>query len=341
MIRALRSRSAAAALAATGVVLLATGCGGGSSTAASGGGDALTWHEGMITAKGDSEFSALYAQEKGCFAKQGVDVKIDQFEGSLQLTQALLSGQIDAAENNADPVIRALAQGGKATAIGGSITGIAYDIFSKSSITSLDQLEGATVGVSKPGAFPDLITRAMMAAKGVDPSAIRLVNAGDDATRYKALVAGKVEAVGASPEFVPQAQKDGVRLLAEASKIVPQWPRFVIWANPDSLESKPKAAVAYMAGMMCGLRYAQAHKQDAIQFAAKQVHLPPSDPRLTYDYEVQSPLVSPTMDIPVDKIKFVASFLKKIGATKTDVDVDAHVDPSFREQALKKVSSGS
>jgi NitT/TauT family transport system substrate-binding protein len=322
--------AAAVAVAAFG------GCGEDDGGAASG---PVVWRHGIIKAKGDAEFTALLAAEKGFFADHGVDVEISEFEGSLQLTQALLAGQIDSAENNADPVIRAIAQGGDATAIGSTIPVAAYNLYSKRSFTDLNSLEGKTLGVSKPGAFPDLITRALLSTQGVDYKSIRMVNAGDDATRYGALVAGRVDATAASTEFAPQAEKDGVHVVAEASKLLPQWPRFIVWANPKSLESKPDAAAGLMAGLVEGLDYALDNKKEAIDFAAKTLHLPADDSRLSYTYEVQAPLVSRTGAVPVDKLQFVADTLAKLGEMPKTFDVREHVDSSFQERAVKEAKS--
>ena len=324
-------------IAAVAAATVVAACGESDTGAASNsGGKTVVWRHGIIKAKGDAEFTALLAAERGFFKKHGVEIKISQFEGSLQLTQALLAGQIDSAENNADPVIRAIAQGGDVTAIGSTIPVAAYNLYSKRSFRDLESLQGKILGVSKPGAFPDLLTRALLSTQGVNYRSIKLVNAGDDATRYKALIAGRVDATAASAEFTPQAEHDGVHVIAEASKLLPQWPRFIVWANPQSLKSKPDAAVGVMAGLIDGLRYALDNKQQAIDFAAKTLKLPADDTRLGYTYDVQSALVSRSAEVPTDKLQFVADTLAKLGETTKTFDVSEHIDSSFQQRALKQ-----
>jgi NitT/TauT family transport system substrate-binding protein len=323
---------AAAALVAVALAAVAGGCGGDGEA----GDGTRVWRHGVIKPKGDAEFSAVFAREKGFFRQHGVDIRISEFEGSLQLTQALLAGQLDSAENNADPVLRAISEGGDVTAIASTITSAAYNLYSDDSTTSFEELEGKTVGVSKPGAFPDLITRAMASQEGIDPDSITLVNAGDDATRYKALVAGRVDATAASVEFAPQAQRDGLNILGEASEIVPEWPRFFVWANPKSLEQDPEAAVGFLAGLLEGLNYALDNKEEAIRFVAELLRLPPDDQRLTFTYGVQAPLVSRTGEIAVDKLEFVANFLTDIGVIRKPVEVTDYVDTSFQERAAEQ-----
>ncbi len=300
-------------------------------------GPLVGWRHGMIQAKGDAAFTALYALEKGFFRKHGLDVHIIQLEGSLQLTQALLAGELDTAENNADPVLRAFAKGANVVAIGSTIAGIAYNLYSKKEITTFPQLRGKTVGISRPGSFPDLVTRAMLFEKGLDPNSITFVSAGDDATRYKALVAGKIDAVAASAEFVPQAKRDGVYVLGEAAKLLPHFPRFLIWANPKTLQLKPNAAVAFLAGMIEGLQLALSNRDEAIKWTAKKLGLDPDNPRLAFTYDLQGPLVARTAELPRQKVEFVVDFLLRIGDIEKVPDVKKVLDTSFQERALQVV----
>ncbi len=297
----------------------------------------IVWHHGMIDAKGDAAFTALYALEHGFFKKRGLDIRITEFQGSLQLTQALVAGQLDTAENNADPVLRADARGAHIVAIGSTIAGIAYELYSKKEITSFAQLQGKTVGISSPGSFPDLVTRAMMFQQGLDPNSVTFVSAGDDATRYKALVAGKIDAAAASPEFIPQAHRDGVNVLGDAAKLLPNFPRFLIWANPRTLKEKPDATVAFLAGMIEGLRYALGHRDEAIRWTAHVLGIPPDSPRLSFTYDVQAPLVARNAELPRAKVEYVANFLVKIGDIKQPPDLNQVIDTSFQQKALKEL----
>jgi ABC-type nitrate/sulfonate/bicarbonate transport system substrate-binding protein len=179
----------------------------------------------------------------------------------------------------------------------------------------------------------------MLKKQGIEPNNIVLVNAGDDATRYKALVAGKIDAVAASPEFEPQAPNDGVNVLARAIDIVPEWPRFIIWANPNSTKSHPDATVAFLAGMMEGLRYALQHKSEALAFVAKTLDLPATSDRIVFTYQVQAPTVSPNLDVPKDKLSAVAGFLKTLGIIDKVPDTNSMIDTSYQQKALKAIGT--
>jgi ABC-type nitrate/sulfonate/bicarbonate transport system substrate-binding protein len=295
----------------------------------------LTWKHGIIAPKGDAGFE-LMALTKNFYARYGVSVEFVDFVGNVQVNQALIAHEIDSAEEGADPVLAAVLKGVDLKIIGSTIPGNPFALYARSGITEFTQLAGKTIGVSAPGALPDILLRAMVKAKGVDPKSLVLVNAGSDAERYQAVKAGKVDAMAGSSEFVPMAQQDGVNVLGFAKEIVPLYPRFFIVANGKSLREKPEAAIGFLAGEMEGLSYALVHRDEALALTARTIRVPPNNSRLTYLYDdlKNAHMVSPTLAIPRDKIAWLQNFRIELGLQKERVNLDTLVDDSFRQKAL-------
>jgi NitT/TauT family transport system substrate-binding protein len=216
--------------------------------------------------------------------------------------------------------------------------GMPYSLYTNSNIKSFQDLKGKTFGISKPGALPDMIVKAMLLQEGLDPSSIKFVNAGNDVQRYQALKEGKVDAVASISEFVPQAAKDGVNILANVSDIVPNYPRFVIVSSEKSLKDKPDGAVGFLAGEMKGLTYALANKPEAIKLAAKTENVKEDDSRINYIYDEvkEKGYLSPKSEIPKDKIAWLQDFLFKLGSIQKKANLDTIIDNSYRDKALKK-----
>lgn len=312
--------------------LLAAVCGQSPSHAAG----ALQWKNGIIVPKGDAGFEFM-AQAKNFYAAHGVSVEIVNFEGNIQLNQALIAGAIDSGEESADPVFPAVLRGIDLKIIGSTIPGNPFAVFARRGITSFAELQGKTIGVSAPGSFPDILTRAMMKAKGVDPKSLVIVNAGSDAERYQAMKGGKINAAALSSEFVPQAKADGFNVLGFANEIVPQYPRFMIVANGRALKAKPQAAVGFLAGEMEGLSYALTHREETLALTAKTIKVALDNPRVTYLYDQlkNGNMVSPTCEIPRDKVAWLQDFRISLGVQKERVNLDALIDESYRQEALK------
>lgn len=328
-----KSTILAAAFAVFTVALAACGSGG------SGGSKEKTWIHGILAPKGDSGYQ-LMAKDRDYYTKQGVHVEIKQFVGNIQLSQALISGAIDSGDTAPDPTFDASLRGSDLKIIGSTLPRITYALIAKNDIKSFADLQGKTIGASAPGAFPEAVTRAMLAKQGLDPSKVKVVATGDDAQRFQALLAGKIDAAAVSDQFVPVAKKDGAKIhvLGEAQNIIPQYPRFYLVANGKSLKEKPDAAVGFMAGEIQGLCYAVTHPTAEQQVAAKYSKTSPTDPKVVYVQQAiaKAHAASATSAIPRANLEFLQSFRIKNGFQKGKVDFSKLIDPSVRAKALKK-----
>ncbi|MGH3373778.1 MAG: ABC transporter substrate-binding protein [Actinoallomurus sp.] len=328
----------ALALAAGLAVAMTSACDA-SGPSGSKGGD-LTWTFGVFAPKGDAGFDYM-AQIKGYYKDQGVKATFKTFQGSVPMTQALISGAIDSAEVSPASVYDAAANGAAVKIIGSTLPGLEQVCYAPKSVTSFGQLRGKTVGASAPGALPQVIAEAMFAAKGLDPHSFKVVNAGGDAQRMKSLYAGKIDLACGSPEYEPKLPK-GFHVLGRAPELIPDFPREIVVANERALKSKPDAAVRFMAAQMQGIGYALAHKDEEIKVAAQQTGRPASDPSLTVEFDAikSGHTASPTMVIPTKKLVWLQNFRLKYGLQKKKVDLDKLSDDSYRTKALARTKSG-
>jgi NitT/TauT family transport system substrate-binding protein len=91
-LRPWRSGSGKAAAATAALLLVLTGCGGDGDSSSSGGGRTTV----RVAALPLSDCAMLYiAQNRGLFEKEGLDVRVQQIQQSLQALPALSKGQID------------------------------------------------------------------------------------------------------------------------------------------------------------------------------------------------------------------------------------------------------
>lgn len=329
------ARNALAALCAAGLTAAAAACG-----ASAGGGSAAnssTWTYGILVPKGDSGFG-LMAEARNYYKQQGVNVKIQQFVGNVQLTQALVSGAIDAGDTAPDPVYDAVLKGSNLKIIGSTLPKITYAIVAKSDIKTVKDMQGKTVGASAPGAYPDAVVRAVMAASHADPSTIHVVPTGSDSQRFQALVAGRVDAAAVSDSFVPQAMKNPkLHLLTEAQSVIPNYPRFYLAANGDSLKKKPGQAQRFLTAEMQGLCYAVMHPDAARQVAASYLKIPASSSSLTYVQHIitSAHAASPTSAILMGPLQYLQQFRLSQGFQHGKVDLSTLSDTSLNAKALK------
>ncbi|MGH3437314.1 MAG: ABC transporter substrate-binding protein [Sciscionella sp.] len=316
----------------------ACGSSSGPSAASSSSGQApiQEWVQGIVSPKGDSGF-VFMAQQQGFYKKQGVKVTYQKFTGNVQLIQALIAGSIDSASSAPGTVIDADLKGANLKIIGSTTPKLIDVVIAKDSIKSLKQLQGKTIGTSAPHALPDTMVHAMLAKQGLDPKTIHTVNAGNDAQRFKALAAGRIDAAEESPDFIPQMKGKPLHVLATVQDVVPFFTHHLIVVNGNSLKKKPEAAVRFLAGTMQGVDYATHHRQAEINLAAQKLQEPPSAPALAYDYDaiMKAHAASPTSEIPTAEIKQLQQFRVKDGFQKAILDPSKLIDPTVRQKALK------
>ena len=294
---------------------------------------------GLVQSKADAGFFWM-AKEKGFFQKRGLDVEFMEFRGDKDVARALLAGEVDAAEISPAAELNAIDRGADLRFIGSSMPGFPYALYVKKDITSWDQLKGKTFGVSAPGSVPEVISREMLRRKGIDDTTIQIVNAGGSGLRIKALVGGKIDAAASSSEYIPEADKLGIKVMALAADLVPEYPRFVIVAQQETLKAKREAVINFLAAYMEGMDYAVKHRDETLKLAGKINDKPANDPTLAhmFDEVIAKGYMSVKAEIPRAKIDWLQNELLKSKTIRKKVDLDKYIDESYRKEALKRAN---
>lgn len=299
----------------------------------------VKWKHGLVQSKADAGFFWM-AIEKGLFKKRGLDVEFIDLRGDRDVLRALLAGELDSAEPSPAGPLAAIAKGADIRFIGSSMPGFPFALYARKDIKSWEELRGKTFGVSAPGSTPDISARAMLQRKGVDPDSIKIANAGGSATRIQALAGGKIDATASSSEFIPYADKLGIKVMGLAADLIPEFPRFTIIARTETLKQRREAVINFLAAYMEGLDYALKHRDETLRLAGKINDKPATDPQLVYMYDEAKAkgYVSVTSEIPRKGIEWLQNEMLRLGELKKKIDLDRYVDESFRQEALKRVS---
>jgi NitT/TauT family transport system substrate-binding protein len=301
------------------------------------------WKHATVAAKADAGF--IFMAADGFDDKYGVEIQMVQFSGDALALRALIAGEVDSFEAIPAGAMAANSRGGDARLIGCHWLKIPHVLFvaKDSTFKSVADLKGARVGVSAPGALPDMTARAMIARAGLDPKAITLVNAGSDADRFKALVAKTIDVAPSSNEFILEGDKYGIRPLVAMRDAAPDLIRSCVVTTQRALNAKRDAAVKFLAAEMDAFKFAldpaNAAKVDAI--SAKEAKLPVDDPRLAFVRKdaIESDSIDPSFPFPMDKLKFLMDLTIEVGQMEKPIDLNAMIVPAVRDDALKLVAT--
>jgi NitT/TauT family transport system substrate-binding protein len=294
------------------------------------------WRHGIVEAKSDA--GIVFMGSKGGFGeKEGLKIEIEQFKGDTLALKALLAGELDSYEGNPGSPMVAASRGADIKVVGCFWPGMTYAIYSKPNINSVVDLKGKTFAISAPGALPDLVVRAILAANNVPAADVKFTVMGSDADRFKALTAGIVDAAAASSGFAPRAEKDGVKLLVHAIEAVPNYVRFCIYSSGKTLSERKDDAPRFLAAEMAGLRYALANRDQTIALTREVTLAKPDDPlpAFTYDEVKRFSAVDPEMPIPMNKLTWLRDLLVTTGNLTKPLDLNAFVDADVRTKALQ------
>lgn len=302
----------------------------------------VAWKHGILHPGSEAGF-LLMAQEQGYFEKYGVDLETVEFASGAQIFPALVAGEVDSIEGSPGALFPAAVQGaGNFRVTGSTMPGLPYAIYAREGIDSIEDLEGKTMAISALGSLPDQVARAILSEEGVDPESLQYVNAGSNADRYRAVVAGTADAASSPMDFVPQAEEDGVNVIALSPDIIPDFPRYTVIANTDALDERPAGMTCFLAAMAEGIQYAIDNPDEAKALTAKTLGVDVDDPIVTYMTEriIENELVAPNVEVPMEKLEYMQQLLIDLGQLQAPIDLDTYVDDSYQKQAMEILGRG-
>ena len=304
--------------------------------------DLPVWRHGVLMPKNDAGIVLMPA--RGGFAQQqGLDLQIVGIKDDPGLVRALISGDLDSIESGPGMTVLAAAHGAPVRLIGCYWPVIPHGIFVRPGIDKVEDLKGKSFAISGPSGAPDLVARAMLAQHGMSRTDLKLADMGGDADRYKAVVAGVADGTVVSMEYVPLGQRDGVKLLAAARDVLPQYMRICISATQDTIAHKRDHLVAFLATEIAGLRHAMSDREAALALTRATTRVPDSDPRpaFIYDDAKASHSVDTEIGMPMDKLAWLQDQLIAIGNMSKPVDLNKLVDTSPRDEALARLAGSA
>jgi ABC-type nitrate/sulfonate/bicarbonate transport system substrate-binding protein len=231
-------------------------------------------------------FSPLYvAKEKGFWKDLNLDVELSFFNSGTETQQALLGDAIDIGAGGYTEPVTLTAQGAPTVIFGATQSGLPYQLMTQPSITDIKQLPGKILGVSKVGSLSDQITRIILNKVGIDPSEVKIQQAGGSSARLAALQAKAIDGSILSSPANALAVKDGFNKLIDASTLLPGFAYEVVYAKKSFIESNQDVMDRFMKGLIQGAQFVTdpANKDEAIQITNKTTNEKVEDLELSYD----------------------------------------------------------
>jgi NitT/TauT family transport system substrate-binding protein len=260
----------------------------------------------------------------GIFKANGLDIQIVGFSGGAKMHQALAAGAIDVAFGSGPQMILT-AKGSPMLAVAemaGAPINFAVIVPYDSPIHSLDDLKGASIGVSGIPSLSSFMAEEIAISKGWGEKGVKLVGIGGrNYGVIAALRTHQVDAVTFDLRVGLQLEqtKEG-RVLALCSDYVTHFITHAIFAQNDVMKNKPDALRRFLKSWFATIRYMQGHKVESVAIASKVTGAPPDLEALEYDRQMPH-FFSPDGRFKPDDLAAVAQSLvmMKDAATLPDM----------------------
>ena len=160
------------------------------------------------------------AQEKGFFAKYGVNVQQVYMPGSPVMIASMAGGQVQIANSGGTAALGAAAGGLDLRVIGTFTSRIPFDLVVRSNIKSPKDLRGKRLGVQVIGGTIWMAAMLGLEHLGLDSRRddIQVVSAGDQTMLSQALEKGTIDATVVDSAFSNDLKQRGFPTLVELSK---------------------------------------------------------------------------------------------------------------------------
>lgn len=266
------------------------------------------------------------AVEAGYFDKYEVNFSLEYVQGSLTAAQALQAGDLNMIEAAGSAVVGARAAKTDLVMTAGFLNDMVWRIMALPSITSVDQLKGATVAISKVGNADYFAWSILAAHKGWQATDFKYASAGNPPGQIALMSRGDAQASAFSPpNDVLAEEKGGAHLvLDEATFHTPSQQTGMVLPRAYVAQNRATALNVVKASVEAIHRW----KTDAA--FAKQVikkYLKQTDQKyIDTGYEAYAPLWPkepyPSKDGFVEVIKEVATQNPKVKSVLPDDCID-------------------
>lgn len=268
------------------------------------------------------------AQDRGFFAKYGLEVDLVYISSGSLNVQALVGNTVQFAAGGAS-AIEARLRGLKLTTISNPLPVAASNLVAHPDLKSIGELKGKVGAISRFGSSSDQAVRYLFRKHGMTlDSDLKLLQLGGDTGRLAGLKAGKVHYTLLGAAASEQARRDGFKILATAQQMAIPFPWTSVTVNEAWFESNRDLSYRYVKAVTEGIAFMKRNRPDSERIIAKYMKI--SDPKLAaLENSFYSSLFP---DYPIPTIEGIRLILDNLTAEKPEAgrrDAKEFVDYSI------------
>jgi ABC-type nitrate/sulfonate/bicarbonate transport system substrate-binding protein len=219
------------------------------------------------------------AQDAGIFKKHGLPVELIAVGSSTRGVAAMVSGEIDILAGGGSSGIVAQLQGYTDMALFGNIIqAFLFSVMTQPSITSVSQLRGKKMGVTRFGGTLDFAARYYLKRNGLEPGKdVSFVQIGAMPDIVVAVVTGAIESgVIGIPQNL-QAKKLGLRELADLSDSGARYALAAFLAKRSYLSEHHDTMVRFIKALVEAIHYLKTRPKEGTEILRRYTRIDAPD----------------------------------------------------------------
>jgi NitT/TauT family transport system substrate-binding protein len=271
------------------------------------------------------------AQEKGIFAKHGLEGELLYINSGTMNIAALVGGSVQIAGGG--PVsIEARLRGVKLTILGNPLPWLASNLVSHADIKSVAELPGKLAGISRFGSSTDQGFRYLFRKNGFNVDRdLKMLQMGADSSRVAALKAGTIQYTFLGAAATNNARAMGFRVLATAQQMAIPFPWTSVVVEESWLNKNRDLAYRYMKCATESIVSLKRNRADSERIISKYMKI--NDPKLAAtEFEFVSSLMPDYMSPTIEGTKLILENFGKEYPDAPKRDPKEFVDSSIMDR---------
>jgi NitT/TauT family transport system substrate-binding protein len=286
-----------------------------------------------LSTKDPSTVPILIASSLGFFKDEGIDANIVLMRSDIGV-KGLITGDVDFA-SSISTVVKATAVGIPVKTVLNFFNGSFFYLITKPGITTIEQLRGKTIGVSRYGSAADFDARATLRHFGIDPNKdVKVLAAGSPASRISGLASGHIDAaILSSTEKLP-AEELGMKALLFTGQYVKQ-PVGGLGTSVQRMLDRRDEVRKGVRAVYRGLLAVRAQRERVKGVFEKELALKPEQFNSIYEDTIRVLLASGTIDL--ESLREPYEDARKAATNPPQISLAALVDYSILDEVRKTI----
>ena len=214
------------------------------------------------------------AQKEGIFRRHGIEAEIVYVPGSSAAVMALLAGDVQAAILGGPSIISANRKQVETVVVASFVSRLVMTLYGAKEITSLQQLRGKKIGITRFGTTSDFAARYALKKANLAPDTdVALVQIGDQATRVAALRKGVVQATLVQPPVTLLMDREGFPKLVDMTEEKLAYPLSTLVVSQSFLRKSPEPIQNIISALAEAIHLLKQNKEMGMRYLAEMMRL--------------------------------------------------------------------